>query len=308
MSIPGTCARSLASTAESPDSIYPCSRFVSILEPSCTNSPTTNPPAGLNRGKAALEFDRPNQAEEAVRCMDGGILDGSVLKVQVRIAGSCSHRLLQLTLQISADPLPPPRQPSPVARRSPPPPRRGSFRSRSPSPRRGGGWRRSPPPHRRRSPSPYGRSPSPRRGGGFDRRPPPAYGPGARNNFGGRGGDGFGGGRGGGRDFRGRGGDVYRPRSRSRSPPYRRPPPRRSPDYVRGARSRSRSPRRSYSRSLSPRRSRSRSYSRSRSRSFSPRRSYSRSLSPRRDRSASMRSRSRSRTRSRSPRSASPRR
>lgn len=43
----------------------------------------TDCPAGLNRGKAALEFDRPNQAEEAVRCMDGGILDGSVLKVQV---------------------------------------------------------------------------------------------------------------------------------------------------------------------------------------------------------------------------------
>jgi len=40
--------------------------------------------AGLNQGKAAIEFERPQSAEEAVRCMDGGVLDGEVLKVTVR--------------------------------------------------------------------------------------------------------------------------------------------------------------------------------------------------------------------------------
>ncbi|EJT45492.1 RNA binding protein [Trichosporon asahii var. asahii CBS 2479] len=51
--------------------------------------------SGLNRGKAALEFDRPNQAEEAVRCMDGGILDGSVLKVQTPCRLLASRRPLR---------------------------------------------------------------------------------------------------------------------------------------------------------------------------------------------------------------------
>ena len=39
--------------------------------------------AGLNRGKAALEFETPSQAEKAVKHMDGGQLDGSFLSVQV---------------------------------------------------------------------------------------------------------------------------------------------------------------------------------------------------------------------------------
>jgi RNA recognition motif-containing protein len=39
--------------------------------------------AGLNRGKAAIEFDRPQGAQDAARCMDGGVLDGEVLKVTV---------------------------------------------------------------------------------------------------------------------------------------------------------------------------------------------------------------------------------
>ncbi|KAL1405173.1 hypothetical protein Q8F55_008798 [Vanrija albida] len=44
--------------------------------------------SGLNRGKAAIEFERASSAEEAVRCMDGGILDGSALKVQVNLGAS----------------------------------------------------------------------------------------------------------------------------------------------------------------------------------------------------------------------------
>ena len=39
--------------------------------------------AGLNRGKAALEFEGSEMAEKAVKCMDGGQLDGSFLTVQV---------------------------------------------------------------------------------------------------------------------------------------------------------------------------------------------------------------------------------
>jgi len=39
--------------------------------------------AGLNRGKAAVEFEHPDEAEKAVKHMDGGQLDGSFLAVQV---------------------------------------------------------------------------------------------------------------------------------------------------------------------------------------------------------------------------------
>jgi len=42
--------------------------------------------AGLNRGKAALEFERSDLAEKAVKCMDGGQLDGSFLTVQVGVS------------------------------------------------------------------------------------------------------------------------------------------------------------------------------------------------------------------------------
>lgn len=45
----------------------------------------TDTAAGLNRGKAAIEFDTSLSAENAARCMDGGVLDGEVLKVTVRI-------------------------------------------------------------------------------------------------------------------------------------------------------------------------------------------------------------------------------
>ncbi|WWD18181.1 hypothetical protein CI109_102630 [Kwoniella shandongensis] len=220
--------------------------------------------SGLNRGKAAIEFDRASEAEKAVKHMDGGQLDGSFLSVQ-----------------ISEHPLPPPQPQSPVRRRP-----RSISRSRSPAYRR------------RRSPT-YSRSPSPvgRRGSNYRRRslsrsrsPPPRGGPGGfrggRDTYipsgGGRGG-GYGGGP------RGPG-----PR-RDRSPlPVRRPgergaPRRPSPEYVRGGR-----------RSFSPRsrsRGRGKSYSRSRSRSYSSV-SRSRSPAPRRKRYTPSRSRSRSRSRS----------
>jgi RNA-binding protein with serine-rich domain 1 len=37
----------------------------------------------LNRGKAALEFEKPSQAAKAIKHMDGGQLDGAFLTVQV---------------------------------------------------------------------------------------------------------------------------------------------------------------------------------------------------------------------------------
>lgn len=40
--------------------------------------------AGLNKGKAAIQYDRPSEAEKAAKHMDGGVLDGSTVKVQVR--------------------------------------------------------------------------------------------------------------------------------------------------------------------------------------------------------------------------------
>ena len=39
--------------------------------------------AGLNRGKAAIEFEYTQDAEKAIKHMDGGQLDGSFLTVQV---------------------------------------------------------------------------------------------------------------------------------------------------------------------------------------------------------------------------------
>ncbi|ODN84034.1 hypothetical protein L202_00063 [Cryptococcus amylolentus CBS 6039] len=67
--------------------------------------------SGLNRGKAALEFENSSAAEKAKKHMDGGQLDGSVLKVD-----------------ISEHPLPPPKAASSARRRSP-----SYSRSRSPS-------------------------------------------------------------------------------------------------------------------------------------------------------------------------------
>jgi RNA-binding protein with serine-rich domain 1 len=39
--------------------------------------------AGLNRGKAAVEFSEASEAEKAVKHMNGGQLDGSFLTIQV---------------------------------------------------------------------------------------------------------------------------------------------------------------------------------------------------------------------------------
>jgi RNA recognition motif-containing protein len=39
--------------------------------------------AGLNRGKAAIEFSNAEEAEKAVKHMNGGQLDGSFLTIQV---------------------------------------------------------------------------------------------------------------------------------------------------------------------------------------------------------------------------------
>lgn len=49
--------------------------------------------AGLNKGKAAIEFDTPAAASKAVKCMDGGQLDGSFLNVQVSLLIKPMHGL-----------------------------------------------------------------------------------------------------------------------------------------------------------------------------------------------------------------------
>lgn len=43
--------------------------------------------AGLNKGKAAIEFDLPAQADKAASHMNGGQLDGQYLKVKVGLVG-----------------------------------------------------------------------------------------------------------------------------------------------------------------------------------------------------------------------------
>ncbi|WRT65949.1 uncharacterized protein IL334_002900 [Kwoniella shivajii] len=245
--------------------------------------------SGLNRGKAAIEFETPSDAQLAMKNMDGGQLDGSFLSVQ-----------------ISEHPLPAPKPISPPAVRR----RRSISRSRTRSP-----------PRRRRSPS-YSRSRSPPRRASFRRRslsrsrspPPPRGFRGGRDSYvpRGGGGGGYGGGRGGygagGRGggggysgYGGPGGPGGQRRDRSplivRRPGERGAPRRPSPEYKKGGRSISRSRSRSYSRS--------RSFS---SRSRSPpirRRKYTPSKS--RSRSRSMSIDSRSKSRSRSMRSVSPR-
>ncbi|KAK1927891.1 hypothetical protein DB88DRAFT_479687 [Papiliotrema laurentii] len=244
--------------------------------------------SGLNKGKAAIQYEDAAEAEKAASHMDGGQLDNAFLKVVT-----------------SEHPIPPParspRRPisrSPIRRRrSPsysrsPSPRGGRYRARSPSPPRG---YRGPPPGDRRFPSGGGYPSGPRGGGGF----------GGRGCYGGRGGygarGGYGGPGGGGPGGPGPAGGRYRSRSPPRRPMDRGGPRRPSPMYG-GRRSYSRS----LSRSRSPRRprsvSRDRSYSRSPSRSLSPpprrKRAYSRSLTPSRSRSPVRRSYSRSVSRS----------
>lgn len=90
----------------------------------------------MSRGYGYIDFEKPEEAENAMKHMDGGQIDGQ---------------------EITAAPVLIPRQP-PMRRRSPMP----MMQRRGPPPR----WRspprmrrRSPPPMRRRSPMPRRRSP-----------------------------------------------------------------------------------------------------------------------------------------------------
>ncbi|KAH9899966.1 hypothetical protein C8Q73DRAFT_341514 [Cubamyces lactineus] len=227
--------------------------------------------SGQNKGKASLEYADAASAQKAVAHMDGGQIDGAVVKCEL---SEVPVRSRSYTPSRSRSPRPPPRgrygrgksySRSPSRSRSPPP--RGGRRGYEP--RYNDNYRRLPP-GRRPPPPPrdsyrrFGRTPSrsrspPRRGG--DRLPPRRRSPSYE-----------------------RGGTGYRGRSRSYSV----------------ASSRSRTPR-----SLTPR-SRSRSSGRSRSRSYYSSSGYSRSRSPR-SRSPSRARRSYSRDDIRDSRSRSPR-
>lgn len=119
--------------------------------------------AGLNKSKAAIEYDDPASASTAVSHMNAALLDGQKLSVEIS--------LFPLP---APEPTPSP-SPSPVRRRPSYSRSRSRSRSRSPyrrngAPPRGGRWgpnrdfnRRSPPPHQRPPPPtrPYARRRSP---------------------------------------------------------------------------------------------------------------------------------------------------
>nr|XP_040134491.1 RNA-binding protein with serine-rich domain 1 [Ictidomys tridecemlineatus] len=86
----------------------------------------------LSKGYAYVEFENPDEAEKALKHMDGGQIDGQEITA---------------TAVLAPWPRPPPRRFSPPRRMLPPPPM----------------WRRSPPRMRRRSRSPRRRSPMRRR-------------------------------------------------------------------------------------------------------------------------------------------------
>ncbi|KFQ17855.1 RNPS1 protein, partial [Geococcyx californianus] len=86
----------------------------------------------LSKGYAYVEFENPDDAEKALKHMDGGQIDGQEITA---------------TAVLAPRPRPPPRRFSPPRRMLPPPPM----------------WRRSPPRMRRRSRSPRRRSPVRRR-------------------------------------------------------------------------------------------------------------------------------------------------
>ncbi|KAL0993450.1 hypothetical protein UPYG_G00108050 [Umbra pygmaea] len=86
----------------------------------------------LSRGYAYVEYETPEEAQKALKYMDGGQIDGQEITASA-----------VLTPRIR----PPPRRPSPPRRMPPPPPM----------------WRRTPPRMRRRSRSPRRRSPVRRR-------------------------------------------------------------------------------------------------------------------------------------------------
>ncbi|KAK3854034.1 hypothetical protein Pcinc_039459 [Petrolisthes cinctipes] len=98
--------------------------------------------SSLNRGYGYVDFEKPEDAENAMKHMDGGQIDGQeITAAPVLLPRPAPPR--------RRSPLPPP----PPHRRGPPPPR-----WRSP-PRYNMARRRSPPPMRRRSPPPRRRSP-----------------------------------------------------------------------------------------------------------------------------------------------------
>ncbi|KAI0353564.1 RNA-binding domain-containing protein [Trametes cingulata] len=225
--------------------------------------------SGQNRGRAALEYADSASAQKAVSHMDGGQLDGAILKCELS-EQPIRSRSYSRSRSRSRSPRPPPRtrygrgksySRSPSRSRSPPPPPRGGRR-----------------PYEPRYNEPYRRPPP-------GRRPPPP------------------------RDtYRRYSRSRTRSRSPPRRGGDRLPPRRRSPSYERGGRARSRSysvaSSRSRTRSLTPR-SRSRSPIRSRSRSYYSSSGYSRSVS--RSRSPSRGRRSYSRDDIRDSRSRSPR-
>ena len=55
----------------------------------------------MNRGKAAIEFEKPDEADKAVKHMDGGQLDGAFLNVQVSRQSPFNMLALPLLVPIS---------------------------------------------------------------------------------------------------------------------------------------------------------------------------------------------------------------
>lgn len=93
----------------------------------------------LSKGYAYIEFETPEEAEKALKHMDGGQIDGQEITVTAVLAPTVR---------------PAPRRFSPPRRMPPPPPM----------------WRRTPPRMRRRSRSPRRRSPIRRRSRSQGRR------------------------------------------------------------------------------------------------------------------------------------------
>ncbi|KAI0650343.1 hypothetical protein C8Q79DRAFT_1063364 [Trametes meyenii] len=227
--------------------------------------------SGQNRGKAAIEYADSAAAQKAVSHMDGGQLDGAILKCELSELPVRSRSRSR-----SRSPRPPQRarygrgksiSRSPSRSKSPPPPRGGR---RGYGPRYNDDYRRPPPPGRRPPPPPRNNYPRYNRSRTRSRSPPR------------------------------RGADRIPPRRRS--PSYERG----GAGYRGRSRSYSVASSRSRTRSLTPR-SRSRSRTRSRSRSFYSSSAYSRSRSRSRSRTPSRGRRSFSRDDIRDSRSRSPR-
>lgn len=176
---------------------------------------------GLSKGNAYVEFDTSKDAEQAMLYLDGGQLDGNVIKVSFILINKRTRRQ-------SPERVPRRRSPSPRNNSRSSPPRGGGSRGLAPYPRSG-------PP----APTAYGGSKYGPAGNDI-RRPPSPRGNGDRD--------------------RGAWRDRDRDRGGYRGPPARRPsPPRKRFTDIRDPppRRRSRSPVRARPRSPLPRRSRS---------------------------------------------------